>query len=462
MSTEQIAQISTCLGLIIIIIFSVGDFIKKLRKSKSLWRYYFAMIVFLAVNITVYLVLTLVALQQSPLTLLIGNVRVTGSYVNAVLPLVIAVIYFGAGAGSFRLGNKEIQLHNKLLETLQGMFNTRLIKTEDVTYEVSDSQSLYEKLRDKAEGIQISASANQWDVLQAKWDDYVDDEELLNKQVTYLDNLKDKLEVIKGRLDIDSATFKEIMEVIRNVRKRIDTIRKILAKKLRKYLVAFAFANFRDDKTLEKFLIDIEVLQPGEEQAPTSRILTRGLVMGFIFGLLFGPIFGAIKHKDELVYSWVGAFCLMIFTGFISKAVTTSNFIKSVILGAVGGYIAHLAWILASHDKYISFSAGMLPQINWDADLLMKPGVGLFFGIVTSLLLFAFKYKVPQKFTTSYKGYILVALSGLIFYPSLYILLSIGKFNQITVLLVACVGVVVMSAMSLATNVVRPVPKSDL
>ncbi len=459
MYAEYIAKISTYLGLFIIVFLSIADFTKKLRKSKSLWRYYIAMIVFLTVNITVYLMLTMVALQQSPLTVLIGNVKLTGSYVNDILPLLIAVIYFGAGAGSFRLGNKEFQLHRILLEKLQGMFNTRLIKTEDITYEVSESQYLYEKLRGKSEGVQLSATTNQWDVLQDKWDDYVDDEELLNKQVTYLDNLKDKLKAIKGRLDIDSATFKEIIVVISNVRERIDNIRKILTKKLQKYLVAFAFANFRDDKTLEDFLIDIEVLRPAEEHVPTSQILTRSLVVGFMFGLLFGPIFGLIQNKDVLVYSWLGAFCLMIFTGFISKAVTTNNFIKSVILGAVGGYFAHLSWILAArHSEYISFSTGMLPQINWDSELWMKPAIGLSFGIMTSLLLFAFKYKVPPKFTRSYKGYILVALAGLLFYPGLYILLNIREFDHITALLVACVGIVVMSAMSLATNAVRPVP----
>jgi hypothetical protein len=446
-------KLSMVVGIFSIILLSCDDFRKNVRKFISRWRYYLAGSIFIAINLFTYLVLSYAVVQQSPSSIIFGVIKIDGNYLDMLMPLLLAFVYFGAGAGSFRLGNKEFQLNKKLRDTLEGMFNSKPLGLNDVRYPEKQTEKLYTLLREKVEKVQPVAIDKKYDRLLVQWNEFKEDELVLKEQMDYLKKINKELVLISTDLVSESPAAGKLLEVMQNIQERINNILKSLIKKAQKLLVAFAFEYYKDEVELEEYLVSIEVLDPTQDPLPyIPSVINRGLILGFMFGLLFGPLFGIFKNEDVIYYCWRGAVVLMLFTGCVSYGVKCKNWKKTVVVAGMGGYIAHFFWNLI--DKT---NLGELMQGTWgwimDPVLYKEPIVGLSYGITTALILYAFKYRIVAKVRNKNMLYAMAALSGAVSYPILNLLIKSQLMPFDTWILTAAIGAIAMSSLSVAVNI---------
>jgi hypothetical protein len=442
---------SVLLGWIVIIALSCDDFRKNVRRSKHHWQYYLSGLIFVTINAFAYMVLIQIFLKTTAYKLFFGDISLEGDGLKLLVPLVVAVVYFGAGAGTFKLGSKEIQLNRRLLDLLQNMFSYRRLVAQDIRYSNAAAEETLKQLRQEAETLRSQTEFNKLDPLADDWKAYSEDEKLLSEQIDYLKTIGKDLDRLGDQLPEDGNGAAQLTEVIQRVRQRIGDLRRSLIRKLQKYLVAFAFRNLRDDTELEAFLMKIDVLTDhidgGESQTPN--IIIRGLVMGFMCGLCFGPVFGIIKEFDATSYCFLGATALMLFTGLVSLGIHSANWLKAMIWSAAGGYLTHLHWIVM--ETWIK--EGTLGSLNLNADFWMAPMLGLFFGIVTALMLFGLKYRLDGRLGGARIRYLTAALAGVCVYPLVYLGFYFRTFDIDNVILTSIIGAIVMLAMALSVNV---------
>jgi hypothetical protein len=452
-------KLSMVIGIFAIILLSCDDFRKNVRKFISRWRYYLAGSIFVAINLFVYLILTYAVVLQSPFQIILSGVDINihGSYLKMLMPLLLAFVYFGAGAGSFRLGNKEIQLNKKLRDTLEGLFNSKPLGPGDVRYPEKETEQLYAKLRKEVEKVEPMAREQNWDRLLIQWNEFKEDEMVLKEQMTYLETINKELVQIKKELASESPASGKLSDVMQNIQERIRHILKNLIKKAQKLLVAYAFQYYKDEVELEKYLVDIEVLDAKQGSPPHNpSVINRGLILGFMFGLLFGPLFGILKGEDVIYYCWRGSIALMLFTGCVSWGVDSGNWKKSVLVAGLGGYLAHFLWRLIDQANLNELMHRSFAWIK-APDLYTKPIVGLSFGVTTALILYALKFIIGPKVSNRYKLYAIATLSGALSYTTLavFALISSRKITLETLMVAAGVGAIAMSSLSMAVNIAR-------
>ncbi len=449
-------KISMVVGIFSIVLLSCDDFRKNVRKFISRWRYYVAGSIFISITLFTYLVLTYAVLQESPADIIFGGIKIIdGNYLKMLMPLLLAFVFFGAGAGSFRIGNREIQFNQKLRDALEGMFNSKPLAPADVHYPEKETEQLYELLREKVEKVQTEAIEKKWDKLLVDCNEFTEDEFVLKEQMNYLKKINEELMNISTELASESPAAEKLLDVVQNIQKRVRNILKSMIKKAQKLLVAFAFKYYKDEVELEKYLVSIEVLDPTQE--PPNHIpsaINRGLILGFMFGLLFGPLYGIFKNEDVIYYCWRGATVLMVFTGCISYGIHHKNWKKSVIVAGLGGYLANLLWLLISKEHLVELTKGSFRWI-FNPKLFEEPIMGLSYGIATALILYVLKYRIGDKIPNKYWLYAVATLSGMVSYPILNLLIKCKWMPFDTWIICSLIGAITMSSLSLAVNIVN-------
>jgi hypothetical protein len=347
-------------------------------------------------------------------------------------------------------------------ETLEGIFNSKPLEPSDVNYVERETEQLYAKLLKKVEKVEAVAKEKKWDGLEAKWEDFKEDEAVLNEQMKFLKGINEKLAQITSDLNNASPAAEKLSDAMQDIQDRIRNIIKSLTKKAQKLLVAYAFKYYKDEAKLEEYLIGIEVLNPEDGHLPNiPSIINRSLILGFMFGLLFGPLFGIIRNEDVIYYCWRGSFVLMLFTGCISYGVHSGKWKRSVLVASFGGYSAHLLWNLIDKENL-----ALLTQRSFDwilnAEMYTDAIVGLSYGITTALVLYTLKFYLSARVSNKYVLYGIATLSGTVCYPLLYLAFSSQVVENTALLLAAGIGAIAMSSLALSVNIVKGVEKQPI
>lgn len=456
-------SVSVAIGLIIIIAGGWDDFRRNIRKSKHRWQFYMAGGIFTAIHVFMYMQLVRLVAIPSTSELEIGHWVLTGEALQIIAPIVLAMSYYAAGAGIYRLGSKEFQFNRFLIGLLQNMFSYHQLVSDKIRYTNETAEEIYNALRLLSKTVRFQSKFSEADSLKENWESYLYDEAALKGQIRNLETIDRELGDLRGQLAGNASAINKLEAMIQGIRQRIGVLRQEMIRKLQKFLVAFAFKNYRDDARLEDFLVEIKVLPPSREECfQTPNIITRSMVMGFMFGLTFGPIFYLLNIGDATQYCFLGATALMLFTGLISFGIHTGRWHKTFLWASVGGYLAHLHWIIASlwlAKEVESIQPGAPPSGNSlvelfsQADFWLEPIKGMCFGVITAVLLFALKYRVGERFERVGTRYLSAALAGLPAYFALYLIFFGKSFEWGPAVATGLIGGIVMVAMAMTVNV---------
>jgi hypothetical protein len=440
---HMITRLMIICGVILLILLCWRDFKEKILRPKSSVRYFISLGLFLIVNIAIYLGLFLLILRKSPFELFISPpIDSQISAQDLFQPMLIAVLYFGAGAATFKLGNTEISIYQKMLDMFQSIFRISLTKFDEIKKSIYEATAKYEKLEAKISELHTKADYYKgWDKLQDRWEDISDDAKMLNDHIAELTSIHNNL--------VEPISHKKITEIKKGIASKINELSNKVIDKYKKYILQFIITNIRNESEIEEILKDIDVIAPEPPPPQPPNIIYRSLVISFMFGLLFGPVFYLFDKSDPIAYSWYGAFSLCVF-GFILSLIRKTekrfqNFFNVIVLGILAGASGYLVWMI------LTFKMDIVN--HWDK-VLKYIIFGISFGAAIALLLYLFRWYVRNRISHVLLKYILIGLSGaFIFY-----LLTLAFRPQIMTHVKLCIGIgllgfVVLMAMAFAMDI---------
>ncbi|MFH1672011.1 MAG: hypothetical protein ABIF87_01075 [Pseudomonadota bacterium] len=173
----------------------------------------------------------------------------------------------------------------------------------------------------------------------------------------------------------------------------------------------------------------------------------RGLILYFLFGMgILGPGYAYILGEDPISYSWYFAVVLGIFGFGVSFAMRPKDIMIVLLLGALSGLTAHLAWIfITGIPKY-----GELIKGDWKQLL-----IGMEMGAGVTGLLFVYRYTSNKiKKMNQLLRYPLIGLSGAIVFTAISFVNLYKRIADPNICFVcAFIGFVVLTISAISTDI---------
>jgi len=409
-------------GGIVLTILCYEDYRKNVVKPKAPAKYYIAFVLFALLNIAVYLTICAlfldIMLHQLRTTVLSGSF----SGIQYLYPFVIALTYFGVGAGSFKFGTVEFRPYTKLLEIFQNLFPMTDLRLQPPPHR-ENGKAHCEKLKDKIKEFQVEAKVKKgWDELQDEWLEVKEDSNVLVEQIKELFSISE-------RLNAWPITEQSLKAINKDITKKISTLWHSVNLMLSRFAIHFIFTNIKDRKRMEKELQLIGWSIPVDEKLPpnpASRIIGLGLMSGIVFGLLTAVGLSEEETtKNPLINMWCGAFAFTVFTLFFSTFNRIMNIGRAIIFGLLGGFFGHMIWIildLAQTNYRGNQSIYTLIDLVYKGIEYQSLLIGALYGGVIAVILFACR---SSRVCKSRNKYVVVALCGSGSFVLLYLLFQL-------------------------------------
>ena len=443
------------LGGVILSLLCFLDYKKNVLKPINYFTYYVAFCIFTLMNWAIYFTLCFIFLRIDVTQIERSLDSTASDPLQLLTPIVIALSYFGVGAGSFKIGTMEFRFYSLLLELFQNLFQMTEIALKPPGKN-QEGESRYELLEKKVIQLRAEAeAANGWDKLEKDWHDTKTDSEVLIEQI-------EDLTTISDRLGVDLITKQQLDDLQKKIKEKISHLWCSVNLMVSRFIIQLIFKNIKDRKRIEQELKEIGWLK-GIESPVKPKLLSRligiSLITGMLFGLItaFGPAEGAIP-KSPIISMWCGAIGVIVFSLFFSRFDRIKNIGTAIILGAMGGYIGHFTWILLDRLQTMSpgpdntsFFEAMIYEIGQIPypDLI----IGALYGAFIAAALFACCFYGPGRCKTKY---CLVTLIGGCIFVGIHLIFSEIKNDAITpegILISLFGGMVVLLGMSFATNI---------
>lgn len=435
-------QQTVIMGMVVLLLLCWNDFREKIVRPKSPARYYAAMGFFFLVNIAVYVLVLRVVIDADPVKILRSPAGSPLSNLQVFQPLVVSMMYFGAGAATFKFGKIEFNFYQKIIQIFQSMFS---VKWGDIERQLDRAQLAYDTLKEKVERLQESSDA--------RWG---------GPAAEALKSMRQELEATEGQVhalaDIRSHLAKEpvsradIERVVQNITARAEKLRACAVKKLRGNLILL-IRHARNEADIEG-LLDGLIQEPDPAPCPRQALLYRSLVLSFLFGMLFGPIFAISNDLDPVRYGWSGALSLSAFGAVMSRMRRLEGkplaALNAAVVGAVAGAAGYLVWgMLISSEPFADYGKRLL------ADSL----IGIQFGVGVALVLHLLKYTLLSRMRLAWMQYGSTGLLG----SAVFVLLAAGNFpaGDLSYAATGLIGMVVMLAMAFSLDLLparKPAP----
>ena len=165
-------QSSIVLGAILLVWVLYADYSKRVIKPVNAAKYYFAYVVFCAINIFLYLGLCSFMLGIDPFTALFQPetmVRKEFDPVQVANPLVIALMYHATGMLKFKVGGAEVDIYQRLLGAFEGIFALEYAELRDLQSAIEQAQAELHGIKGKISQLHQIGAQKGWSELKGRW-----------------------------------------------------------------------------------------------------------------------------------------------------------------------------------------------------------------------------------------------------------------------------------------------------
>jgi len=282
-------------------------------------------------------------------------------------PVLIAIMYFGSGATTFKIGDFEVNLYRKMLDAFSHVLPRPWRLEMKKIQESIEGKAEYQPLLQGVEALRALSTERKWDRLNGKWEKVNVD--ILVQQI-------DDLSLIQKELIADPDRIDHIKDIVKDRKDRL--VQKMMSG-LTNYVIEFASVNGRDTEDVRLIFSKMGIPVPEISLRQPVNVLYRSIMIPLLLGLFFfGPIISFRLEEDALIYSLCGALTLAVFGGILSQTVKCTNWVTAGILGALSGAAAHLTWLIVT---------GKIE----DFEKIRVIAIGAELGFIISILLFALR-----------------------------------------------------------------------
>ena len=330
-------QIAILTGVALLLFLCWNDFKDKIVRPKSAVRYYAALAFFLAVNVCVYFLILRVVLEV-PAAALLSEPAEPLSGTKILQPILVALLYFGAGAATFKFGKGEFNFYRKIIRSFQSMFRPRWERS-DIEEQIDRARPRYKTLKERIERVHEKLRPEKWCGLQGAVASMQQDMEMTDDQICHL-------KAMRERLTKEQLSAEDINSIKKEISERIEKLHACSEKKMIKHL-AQLILNSRNEADIETIARGL-IVEPPPRRAGEFDAAYRSLVLSFLIGMSFGPIFAISRNLDPVMYGWYGALALSasgVVMSLIKKLECKQEAaVHAVSIGALAGALGSLTW----------------------------------------------------------------------------------------------------------------------
>lgn len=418
-------------GAILLIMLCIKDLKDKRFINKSQPASIFFLILFCLINLLIYIILCSFFQKKAPMDLIFKNMYYSSSDLLSII--FISLMYFGTGAATIKVGKIEFGFYKKVLDIFQSLVSSPSTDKNEIRDKIKDAS--LDQLLISVKDLREMSSGRNWDPLESNWKRINAD--LLTKQLKELISIRDELRP-------DPKTIEILREQIGQKKEELTNR---LIGELNNYIYDFVITNGRTKEDAKNIFKILRVPSATEIKLQKPNTLFRGLILYFLFGMgILGPGYAYILGEDPISYSWYFAVVLGIFGFGVSFAMRPKDIMIVLLLGALSGLTAHLAWIfITGIPKY-----GELIKGDWKQLLIgMEMGAG-----VTGLLFVSRHTSNKIKKMNQLLRYPLIGLSGAIVFTAISFVNLYKRIADPNICFVcAFIGFVVLTISAISTDI---------
>lgn len=372
--------VPTLLGVVILVVLCVTDFRSRVVRRAS-FLYGLSMGLFLVLNLGIYWVLVVVV-SNADSFFLSGKPE---KALTLLTPLVVAFLYFGAGASTFTFGRLRFSFYEKLVTTFATWFKCTIDPSE-VRKAVAKGD--YEHLKDALDQLHRDAEERSWNELPEEWLDICSDRERIEEHI------KD-LEETRGTL-IAGPSLDALERQAERLGERVNDLREVLIRRHRSHLNRFIKMNAKSEDDVAQMLEAIPDAWDPPPKKPFKVTWLHAVAGGVFFGFLIGLVAlgGGMAGVSGLTPVFA-AISVSVFTGIFYFSLQSETFPAAGIIGGVAGFSGQLVWGVVAILSPES-SSELSWQLVWQLAVRSILS-GVLYGGATGVLLFLFRTALRER-----------------------------------------------------------------
>ena len=409
------SQMPIIIGAAVLCLLCIGDYRQKVTRICNQTAYYFFLVVFLVVNLAVYWILckyfadslfkTVTDIASGVLPGATKSVASTGFSASVqtttfLVPIFVALAYFGLGSSPLQVGNVKLDIYNRLLKMMENILPEKVSVFTDVEKTISECKLQCDQMQRHITNLRNRASGRNrnWNTLDQKWKMVEEQCRHLDRRCTILDEHLAILDSKRREEDKINLLKKKTLKHKKDSQERELDLYK-------HYVIDFICTNCRDEREIRGELDRMGLLHP-EGDNRSINIHYRCLMAGIIVGIILGPITRLIGYSGSAsnLMALQGAAAIGISAWIFSFVGRVKLFMAALLVGAVGGYAGKLVFDLL----------GLL--LNSKEVLLlpvMKASVfGCVYGMAVTSLLWIYESFGARRIQSWYNGAVILGLGG--------------------------------------------------
>lgn len=433
------------IGSVILLLLCWKDFRDKVIRPRGAARYFLAFAFFMVVNYSVYYLLIRLVIHKDPAVILMMGNTEKFSVLELFQPILLAVMYFGAGAATYKLGDKvSVNIYQEIINVFQSLFRLPGKMRIWIGDCIEKSQVKIEQLEGTIKHLQQYAMSKGWSGEDDQWKDLELELRMTNEQIDELKDINKRLESLKQDPTIS--------EIIISVGEKIKRWQEKEIAKMKRYLAQFLVTYVKDVSEMERVLEEIGAPRwPGNGRLKFDFIY-RSVGMSFLFGIAFGPVFYFRQNSSQpLDYAWCGALSLsafgLVFSFTNSLKQKSQTGVNTILIGAAAGAIAYIVWRITKNS--------FIGDVQTFSEYWKESLTGVSYGVVIGLLVFLFKRHVLGIVQNVLLLYVAIACAGAVAFGALSFLPLISQGGAHP-LLAGSIGAIVMPAIAFALDIFAP------
>jgi hypothetical protein len=457
------ATVLAYVGVIVLGLLSMQDYRDKVVKQGKVGLYYLLMMMFMALNIIIYLVICSQTLDVGLTQLFLAEEQKLPLDKQA-FPLVLALAYFGIGTVTIPLGGKAVSFYALLLKLFQGMYRPEGVDIDPIREEINSLNQESDRLENAIRQFNETAACadRHWNIVADKWKDLEEDKRTLESQNAAFQD-------IQRVLSNTHVSKSDLARVVNDLEERRGQITKDVNKRLRSHVWSLALANEKNPAALQHLLREIGLELPHVPKTPHALPQCRAVVCSLFGGFILAGILGfmvpsSARRADPILSIVPVMISLGIFSipfSYIAR-LKRDDYHWAIIFGGIAGVAGYTAFALSSN---------LLGRVGWYtitefSTLVRIFANGAILGASQALFNHVFRFYIYPSIRSSIRsstwshvwGYLSIAILGAVLWVAVTGLTSFSLFRNFPIIAVS--GALIAVIASFSANVFYEEPAS--
>ena len=266
-----------------------------------------------------------------------------------------------------------------------------------------------DKLFGTIENFQTIAETYNWQLYKDEWKEINNTKKMMEDEIEFLMD-------IRNSLNSNIVQQKDIENTREKIIKQIEKARVKINEKLKAYLRKIISSNVFHEKSFLEIIEYIDISKPHEiVEKSDSNYVARAFGISFLCGILLSTVLSYTLDNynptEGILYLVTAFFFFLSIFSFLRKfEFSIEGFSYSLIIGALGGLIGHMAYNLIAGELTLPDNEPI--SVKTLISIINLSIRGVVIGTLSAAIAFLFKNKINSVIESTFLKYLLISISG--------------------------------------------------